>query len=295
MRLITNKWSASFFKRDEMKIFSCLILLVACAGKADTTDLTPFIPQGPIDSAWTFETTPVWADEFDYTGLPDKTKWGYDIGGSGWGNNELEYYTDSISNAEVASGVLTITAKKEAKGGRNYTSARLVTKGKGDFLYGRIEVKAKLPAGKGTWPAIWMLPTDWAYGGWPKSGEIDIMEHVGYDPNVVHITAHTEAYYFKINTQKTSTKKTDNATTAFHVYRMDWTPYALRGYIDDQLIFQFANEGKGYTVWPFDKKFHLLLNVAVGGDWGGAQGVDETIFPAAMQVDYVRVYKMINK
>ena len=278
-----------------MRIFACLMLLVACAGKADTTDVVPGIPQGPGDSAWTFETTPVWADEFDYTGLPDKTKWGYDIGGSGWGNNELEYYTDSISNASVAAGILTITAKKEPKEGRNYTSARLVTKGKGDFLYGRIEVKAKLPAGKGTWPAIWMLPTDWAYGGWPKSGEIDIMEHVGYDPNVVHITAHTEAYYFKINTQKTATNKIDNATTAFHVYRMDWTPYALRGYIDDQLIFQFANEGKGYTVWPFDKKFHLLLNVAVGGDWGGAQGLDETAFPAAMQVDYVRVYKMINK
>lgn len=272
-----------------------MLLLFACSGKGDGTAVTPVTPQGPIDSGWTFETTPVWADEFDYTGLPDHTKWGYDIGGSGWGNNELEYYTDSITNAEVANSILTITAKKEAKNGLNYTSARLVTKGKGDFLYGRIEVKAKLPAGKGTWPAIWMLPTDWFYGGWPKSGEIDIMEHVGYDPNVVHITAHTEAYYFKINTQKTSTRKIDNAITAFHTYRMDWTPYALRGYIDDQLIFQFANEGKGYTVWPFNKRFHLLLNVAVGGDWGGAQGIDDTIFPAAMQVDYVRVYKMINK
>jgi beta-glucanase (GH16 family) len=140
-----------------------------------------------------------------------------------------------------------------------------------------------------------MLPTDWAYGDWPKSGEVDIMEHVGYDQDVIHISSHTEAYYFKINTQKTSTKKIVNATTAFHLYRMDWTPYALRGYIDDQLIFQFANEGKGYTVWPFDKRFHLLLNVAVGGDWGGANGVDDTIFPTAMQIDYVRVYKMINK
>lgn len=278
-----------------MRIIACLLLLIACSGKGDSIAVTPVTPQGPIDSGWTFATTPVWADEFDYTGLPDRTKWGYDIGGSGWGNNELEYYTDSISNASAANGILTITAKKEVKGGRNYTSARLVTKGKGDFLYGRIEVKAKLPSGKGTWPAIWMLPTDWAYGDWPKSGEIDIMEHVGYDPNVVHISSHTGAYYFKINTQKTSTKKIDNATTAFHVYRMDWTPYALRGYIDDQLIFQFVNEGKGYTVWPFDKKFHLLLNVAVGGDWGGAQGIDETVFPAAMQVDYVRVYKMINK
>jgi beta-glucanase (GH16 family) len=268
--------------------------MISCSGKG-TTGTDTVAPQVPVDKGWTFETTPVWADEFNYTGLPDSTKWGYDMGGSGWGNNELEYYTNSIDNAGVANGLLTITAKKETKEGRNYTSARLVTTNKGDFLYGRIEVKAKLPAGKGTWPAIWMLPTDWAYGDWPKSGEVDIMEHVGYDQDVIHISAHTEAYYFKINTQKTSTRKIVNATTDFHVYRMDWTPYALRGYIDDQLIFQFANEGKGYTVWPFDKRFHLLLNLAVGGDWGGANGVDDTIFPTAMQVDYVRVYKMIDK
>lgn len=270
--------------------------ILSCSGKGDddTTRPNP-VPQGPVDKHWTFETTPVWADEFDYTGLPDNNKWGYDIGGGGWGNNELEYYTNSLDNASVANGKLTITARKEVKENRNYTSARLVTRGKGDFLYGRFEIKAKLPAGKGTWPAIWMLPTDWAYGDWPKSGEIDIMEHVGYDQDVIHITAHTEAYYFKIGTQKTSTKKIQNASTEYHVYRMDWTPYALRGYIDDQLIFQFANEGKGPAVWPFDKKFHLLLNIAVGGDWGGAQGMDESIYPVTMDVDYVRVYKMIEK
>ncbi|UPK69072.1 glycoside hydrolase family 16 protein [Chitinophaga filiformis] len=270
--------------------------ILSCSGKggSDTTT-NPVTPQGPVDKHWTFETTPVWADEFDYNGLPDNTKWGYDIGGGGWGNNELEYYTNSLNNASVANGKLAITARKEVKENRNYTSARLVTKGKGDFLYGRFEIKAKLPAGKGTWPAIWMLPTEWAYGDWPKSGEIDIMEHVGYDPDVIHISAHTEAYYFRINTQKTSVKKIQNASTEYHVYRMDWTPYALRGYIDDQLIFEFINEGKGYKVWPFDKKFHLLLNIAVGGDWGGAQGMDESIYPVTMDVDYVRVYKMIEK
>lgn len=251
--------------------------------------------QGPADKGWKFEGAPAWADEFDYTGRPDTTKWGYDIGGHGWGNNELQYYTDSIANASVANGILTITARKEAKEGRNFTSARLITKHKGDFLYGRFEVKAKLPAGKGTWPAIWMLPTDWEYGNWPKSGEIDIMEHVGYDPDNIHITAHTEKYYFKINTQKTATKRISNATTEFHLYRVDWTPAGLRGYIDDQLIFEFSNEGKGYGVWPFDKRFHLLLNIAVGGDWGGQQGIDETAFPASMEVDYVRVYNMIDK
>lgn len=242
---------------------------------------------------WTFETTPAWSDEFNYNGLPDSTKWGYDIGGRGWGNNELQYYTNSIRNAEVKNGVLAITARKEEKEGRHYTSARLITKHKGDFLYGRFEIRARLPAGKGTWPAIWMLPTDWEYGGWPNSGEIDIMEHVGYDPDNIHISTHSKAYYFKINTQKTATRRIRNATTQFHRYRVDWTPDSLKGYIDDELVFAFGNERKTYQEWPFDKRFHLLLNVAVGGDWGGAKGVDDNIFPAAMQVDYVRVYRFI--
>jgi beta-glucanase (GH16 family) len=179
--------------------------------------------------------------------------------------------------------------------GREYTSTRLISKGKGDFLYGRIEVKAKLPTGKGTWPAIWMLPTDWAYGGWPKSGEIDIMEHVGYDQNKVHITVHTEAYNHSINTQKSATKVVPGVSTDFHTYRVDWTPYSIKGFIDGEQIYNFINEGKGYAGWPFDKKFHLLLNVAFGGNWGGAQGVDPSVLPQKMEVDYVRVFKMIEK
>lgn len=271
------------------------INILACGGKKDDPAPPPYIPPTPVDKEWTFETTPMWADEFDYTGLPDKTKWGYDIGGGGWGNNELEYYTDREENASVANGLLTITAKKETYQNRNYTSARLVSKGKGDFLYGRFEVKARLPKGKGTWPAIWMLPTDWAYGGWPKSGEIDIMEHVGYDPDVVHISVHTEAYNHTIGTQKTATRKVEKAMEEFHLYRVDWTPYAIRGYIDDKLLFTFVNEKKGSAEWPFDKRFHFLLNVAVGGNWGGAQGMDDSVFPAKMEIDYVRVYKMIEK
>ncbi len=283
-----------------MKAAVCFFLFLIVMGfsgcKADN-EPGSYISIPPVikDKGWTFETTPVWSDEFNYTGLPDPAKWGYDIGGSGWGNNELECYTNDIKNGSVANGILTITAIKEDVGGKNYSSARLVTKNKGDILYGRIEVKAKLPAGKGTWPAIWMLPTDWEYGGWPASGEIDIMEHVGYDQDVIHISTHCEAYYFKIGTQKTAVKKIENATTEFHLYRIDWTPSAIKGYIDDQLVFTFLNEGTGYKVWPFDKRFHLLLNVAVGGDWGGAQGVDDKAFPASMQVDYVRFYKMIEK
>jgi beta-glucanase (GH16 family) len=291
-----------YFKRKTtmLSIFSfpalIAVLISACSTKDDNKPV--ILPPGSnqvVDKQWTFETTPSWSDEFDYTGLPATEKWGYDIGGSGWGNNEKEYYTNSINNASVADGKLTITARKEQINGMNYSSARLVTKNKMDVLYGRIEVKAMLPTGKGTWPAIWMLPTDFSYGDWPKSGEIDIMEHVGYDQNNVHFTTHSEAYYFKINTQKTSTLVIPTASTEFHTYRVDWTPYQIRGYFDDVKVFEFVNEGTGYKVWPFDKRFHLLLNLAVGGDWGGAQGIDDTIFPQKFVVDYVRYYKMIEK
>ncbi len=278
-------------------IASCCILLFNSCSKSDTpkASIPPPVTTIPVDKGWVFEATPVWADEFDYAGLPNSSKWGYDIGGDGWGNNELQYYTNSLNNIAVENGIMTITARKENMNGREYTSARLVSKGKGDFLYGRFEVKAKLPSGKGTWPAIWMLPTEWAYGGWPKSGEIDIMEHVGYDQNKVHITVHTEAYNHSIGTQKSATKIIPGASTDFHTYRVDWTPYSVKGFIDGEQIYQFVNEGKGSAVWPFDKKFHLLLNVAFGGNWGGAQGVDPAVLPQKMEVDYVRVYKMIEK
>lgn len=265
------------------------------SGKEEEAIILPPTPTVVVDKNWTFEANPFWADEFEYTGLPLDTKWDYDLGGSGWGNNEKQLYTNSPSNVNVGGGLLTITAKKENVNGMAYTSTRLVTRNKLDVLYGRIEVKAKLPTGRGTWPAIWMLPTDRAYGDWPKSGEIDIMEHVGYDQNKVHFSTHTEAYYFKINTAKTSSRTIPDASTAFHLYRVDWTPYAVRGYFDNVLVFEFANEGTGYKVWPFDKRFHVLLNLAIGGDWGGAQGIDDSIFPQKFEIDYVRYYKMIEK
>ena len=140
-----------------------------------------------------------------------------------------------------------------------------------------------------------MLPTDWHYGDWPKSGEIDIMEHVGFDQNRIHFSVHTEAYNHMIGTQRTATKTIVTASDEFHKYRVDWTPYAVRGYFDDQQVFEFINEGKGSVTWPFDKRFHLLINIAFGGNWGGAQGIDDTVLPQSMLVDYVRVYKMIEK
>ncbi|GAB1418088.1 hypothetical protein MASR2M12_08530 [Bacteroidales bacterium] len=270
-------------------------LSTGCAGQDTIKKPNIIIPEPPQDLGWEFESEPSWADEFDYQGVPEPLKWSYDLGGHGWGNNELQYYTNRAENAFVDKGVLSITARKENFEQKQYTSTRLVSKNKGDILYGRVEVRAKIPAGRGTWPAIWMLPTDWEYGGWPSSGEIDIMEHVGFDPNRIHITTHSEAYYWRIGTQRSATKIIENATTEFHLYRIDWTPYAIRGFIDNIQIFTSLNDGAGYKAWPFDKRFHLLLNLAIGGDWGGQQGVDDSIFPVSMEVDYVRFYNMISK
>ncbi len=241
----------------------------------------------------------VWSDEFDYTGLPNPAKWGYDVGGHGWGNKELQNYTERRSeNARVEKGVLIIEARRDGNESNPYTSARLVTKGKGDWTYGRIEVRAKLPSGRGTWPAIWMLPTKRNYGTayWPDNGEIDIMEHVGYEPDVINFSAHTKSYYHSIGTQKTAKTKIDSARSDFNVYAVEWTPQEIRWYVNDRQYFTFSNErlsnpAAGHKQWPFDKPFHLLLNLAVGGTWGGAQGVDDSIWPQRMEVDYVRVYQ----
>jgi len=236
----------------------------------------------------------VWSDEFSTDGLPDSTKWSYDTKGNatGWGNNEAQYYTSArLKNSEVKDGFLNINAIKEDFQGFKYTSARLVTRTKGDWLYGRIEIKAKLPDGRGMWPAIWMLPTDWVYGSWPASGEIDIMENVGYDPNVIVASAHTASYNHVIGTQKNNKMTVADCYSNFHVYALEWEAFEYRVYVDEKLYFTFKNEGTGYKVWPFDKRFHLLLNVAVGGNWGGSKGIDDTIFPRSMVVDYVRVYQ----
>ncbi|WP_022826080.1 glycoside hydrolase family 16 protein [Hymenobacter norwichensis] len=250
----------------------------------------------PAKPRYTFRKL-AWSDEFNYTGLPDSTKWKYDVGGNGWGNKELQYYTKARrENARVESGNLIVEARREALMPANeYTSARLLSKGKGGSMtYGRFEVRAKIPGGRGTWPAIWMLPDQNPYGNhsWPDNGEIDIMEHVGYDPNVIHASTHCKAYYFRINNQKTSVTKLPDATTAFHTYAVEWTPETITAEIDGQLYFATRNEGTGWEAWPWDKPFHLLLNVAVGGEWGGQKGIDADAFPQQMLVDYVRFYQM---
>lgn len=239
----------------------------------------------------------VWSDEFDNAGTPDTTKWSYDMGDGcpnvcGWGNNEAQHYTNDTKNARVENGRLIIEARKDSLGGKAYTSARMVTKLKGDWLYGRIEVRAKLPRGRGTWPAIWMLSTDWKYGGWPASGEIDIMEHVGLDAGVIHGTIHTETYNHIIQTQKEGKVTIADAQGEFHVYALNWTANKIE-FIVDEKIYYTVNKGANDTFkeWPFDQRFHLILNVAVGGNWGGMKGIDESIWPQKMEVDWVRVYQ----
>lgn len=237
----------------------------------------------------------VWNDEFDYDGLPDPTKWRYDTGGWGWGNQELQYYTaDKKENARVENGHLIIQAKREELKGMNYSSARLVTKGIAEWQYGKIDVKAKLPEGRGTWPAIWMLGATSPLR-WPDDGELDIMEHVGHNPGYIHSSIHCKKYHHSIGTQKTDTIFITDFSKKFHVYSLEWDKDSVKAAVDGRVYFRFGNENTGYDAWPFDNNMYLLLNIAVGGSWGGQKGVDETIWPQKMEIDYVRVYQKNNK
>lgn len=235
----------------------------------------------------------VWSDEFEGSEI-DNNKWGHEVNASGGGNNELQYYTARSENSFVKDGFLHIVARQEEytaeEGTRYYTSARMRSMNKGDWTYCRIDVRAKIPFGQGMWPAIWMLPTDWEYGGWPSSGEIDIMEHVNLGDDI-HGSVHTEAYNHKIGTQKSGQVSIPEADNSFHVYSIVWTEDKIDFLVDDNQYYSFSNDKQGdYTTWPFDKRFHILLNVAVGGDWPG-NPTPETLFPKEMVIDYVRVYQ----
>lgn len=236
----------------------------------------------------------VWMDEFNTTGLPDTTKWNYDTRGNtyGWGNNEAQWYNvANLQNTQLSDGTLKIVARQEPTSGKEYSSGRITTKSKGDWKYGKIEVRAKLPSGKGTWPATWMLSSDNTYGGWPESGEIDIMEHVGYDPDSVHSTVHTKKYNHTKGTQVGKAIAVKTATTQFHVYTTEWDENEIRSYVDGTLYFSFQKEDSGFDAWPFDQPFHLILNLAIGGGWGGKHGIDDSKFPHTLEIDYVRVFK----
>jgi beta-glucanase (GH16 family) len=227
----------------------------------------------------------VWADEFNTKGAPDSTKWSYDIGTGdwGWGNNEKEYYTNRSQNVNIEKGLLKITALKENFNGSAYTSTRMLTRDKFHFTYGKVEVSAKLPVGVGTWPAIWMLGSNIKTAGWPNCGEIDIMEHKGCQPNKIYTTLHYPKHFGDKADGDSITIK--NAHTAFHKYATEWTATSIKFYVDDVQVKSYVND----TESPFHKDFHIILNVAMGGNFAGP--LDPAINKASMEVDYVRVYQ----
>ena len=238
----------------------------------------------------------VWQDEFNEArpapgkaALPNTSRWWYETGAGGWGNNELQNYIAAASGkdtcAMISDGTLKIIARKS---GTEVRSVRMNSSQ--SWTYGYFEARLKLPVGKGTWPAFWMMPKN--FKAWPDDGEIDIMEEVGYRPNYVSSSVHCKAYYHSIGTQKTAETYIATAQTDFHVYAVEWTDEYIKGYADGKLYFEFRNDGTGNKdTWPFNAPFYLKLNLAWGGNWGGAQGVDESFLPAVYEVDYVRVYQ----
>ena len=245
--------------------------------------------EGESNDSWQL----VWSDEFNSSNI-DINKWDYDIGMGdwGWGNNEEQYYTNNSNNSFIEDGKLIIQAMLQDYGGANYTSARMVTRNRGDWTYGRYVIRAKIPSGIGTWPAIWMLPTDWVYGGWPYSGEIDIMEAVGFEHGVIHANTHSETYNWNFGIPPSGGSiYIEDFNTEFHDYIIEWNENIIKWYVDDILYHSYVNNNQGTSTWPFNQDFHLLLNIAIGGTWGGQQGIDNSIFPVQMKIDFVRVYQ----
>lgn len=260
-----------------MKKYLCFLFILAIA-------------QSTYTQCWNL----VWEDEFNGTSV-DVTKWEAEIGGGGWGNNELQYYTDRTLNASVSAGTLKINALQESYNGASYTSARLRTKNLGDWTYGKMEARLKQPIGQGIWPAFWMLPTDNIYGFWPSSGEIDVMEYLGHQPSRVHGTAHwgTNPPYNHNFLGDSYTKASGTYNDGFSIYTVEWEPTEIRWYVDGVQYHSLTPAMVSPFNWPFDQRFHLLLNVAVGGNWPGAPDAT-TIFPQEMEVDWVRVYQEVD-
>jgi len=270
------------------------------------TPLTDLIPEECTSIDITDGWVPVWCDEFNYTGGVDTTKWSVVTGGGGFGNQEAQYYTNRTENLYVDGENLKITALKESYGSSQYTSAKIWTVNTESWKYGKFEMRAKIPFGRGTWPAFWMMPQTSRYGGWPNSGEIDIMEHVGYDLNNILGTIHTERFNGSngrggsasiLETQ--GLVPTIDVVNEFHTYGIIWDETSIRWYFDG---YQYASVGYNTNLagtvlydttvdWPFDQRFYLILNLAIGGTWGGAQGIDDTIFPTTYTIDYVRVFQ----
>ncbi|MEL6416005.1 MAG: glycoside hydrolase family 16 protein [Pseudomonadota bacterium] len=276
-----------------MKIGSGLALLsIALTGCATATPMPQMLS---VPDGYKL----VWSDEFDHDGLPDPTRWAYDThrNADGWYNDELQYYSAERSeNARVEGGHLIIEARREPTpleafpdtGGQDYTSTRLFTSERAAWQYGYFEIRAKLPCGRGLWPAIWTLPE--GKSQWPDDGEIDIMEYVGWNPNEFHATVHTRDVNHVLGTQFGASLHSNTACGAFHTHSLLWTADDIFIAVDGEPYFHYPRGSKGYGEWPFDRAHHLILNIAIGG-WGGQEGIDAAAFPARMEVDYVRVYQ----
>lgn len=233
----------------------------------------------------------VWEDNFDGKGTPNSDIWSYEVGYIR--NKEAQYYTENrVENARCENGNLIIEARKDNWNDKEITSASINTYDKKSILYGRIEVRAKLPTGVGTWPAIWLLGNGHNEGTrWPACGEIDIMENVGFDPDIIHANIHTKAYNHVKGTNKGNKITVEKPFDDFHVYALEWFEDHMDFFVDDNLYFTFKNENTGNDVWPFDKPHYLILNLAIGGGWGGTKGIDYSIFPQKYYIDYVKVYQ----
>ena len=231
----------------------------------------------------------IWQDDFTDGTMPSPVKWSYAEGLVR--NNELQFYTaNRPENLRLSDGQLIITGRHEPWHGAAYTSASLTTRDRFAFTYGKIEVRAKIPMGRGTWPAIWLLGNE-AKGGWPECGEIDMMEHVGFDPGKIHFTTHTGAFNHVKKTQRGHAIMVDQPGADFHRYGLIWTPQKLEYFFDGEKVSEFINDGQGHAHWPFDAPQFLILNLSIGGAWGGQHGVDDSIFPVEFRVDYVRVWQ----
>ena len=236
----------------------------------------------------------IWSDEFDKNQTPDISNWGYDLGNSGYGNNEVQNYTNSSENVRIENGILIIEAKKGSNG---WTSARLKSQGKQSFTYGRIEFRAKLPAGSGTWPALWMLGEGISTVGWPACGEIDIMEHVGKNPGVIQAALHTPSS--NGNTQNKGSSTVNEFSTTFHIYAVEWSESKMDFFIDNNLYYTYAPLTRNDQTWPFFNPSFIIMNIAMGGNWGSdtkyetgglKNGIDPALKLVRMEVDYVRYF-----
>ena len=273
-------------KRIVALILLGILFLSACVPATPTPTATPPAPTptyGWDSQGWKL----AWSDEFDGTTINPKN-WVFDKGGSGWGNVEMEYYTDRTENARVENGMLIIEARQEKYEGLNYTSARLNSRGLQEFQYGRIEARMKIPYGQGIWPAFWMLGSN---ASWPLGGEIDIMEYIGKTPDTVYQTVHGPGYSGAKGVGSHFVLTADTLKNDFHVYAIEWQPNDIRWYIDDQQVFQVTPDKiPSGTQWVYDHPFFIILNLAVGGSWPGFAD-ETTVFPQQLQVDYVRVYQ----